>query len=655
MATLINIDNGGTQTDICVIRDDEVFHGKALTTPYDLSECFIDVLRAGAVEVFGNGSAEDADEAFERLLRDTLHLRYSTTEGTNRVVQCEGPRLGLILSEGVDSESLKGVGEAGEMFEVLIGDRVRHIDATVEDGILEEGTVKAVNDLLSQGASRLVIALSAGNAREDEERMFDIILRRYPRHLLGAVPVLFSHNMAHDADDTRRTWAALLNSFLHPGMEQFLYQADRTLRQHHVRKPMLIYCNDGTSKRVAKTIALKTLDSGPRGGIDGARALARHYGLERCITLDVGGTTADISLIEPESVPEQRRGHVRGIPISLPLPEVRAIGVAGSSILKADKDGRIRVGPRSVGSTPGPACFARGGTEATMTDVNLLLGLLDAESYFGGRLKLDAERARQAIEKNVAEPLGCSVEEALPRLVDAFEQGIADGTREIFGKKGKATLLAFGGAGPMNACGVAGRLGIEHVLVPRLAAVFSAFGIGFSDIAHVYDCPLDEVSEAAFKQTVATLLEEAERGMFAEGYDFKECRHSFRLEYDAKGKESMVELDGGRKLPKLPAGAANVMVRLEVHKPIPGSRLEKLNPKRKRHAPKAADKRNLLLGDGKRADVPVYRFEDLKPGAAAPGPAVVEERFFTCRVPPDWSFVVDENRNLNVHAAGMEE
>lgn len=649
MSTLINIDNGGTQTDICVIRGDEVFHGKALTTPYDLSECFVDVLQAGAGEVFGNGSAEDTDaaEAFERLLRETLHLRYSTTEGTNRVVQREGPRLGLILSQGADPESLKGESLARDMFEALVGDRVRHLDATVDDDTLDENTVKAINDLLTHGAQRLVIALSEGDPRTDESRMFDIILRRYPRHLLGAVPVLFSYNMAHDADHARRTWAALLNSFLHPGMEQFLYQADRTLRQHHVRKPMLIYCNDGTSKRVAKTVALKTLDSGPRGGIDGARALARHYGIERCITLDVGGTTADISLIGPDQVPEQRRGRVHGIPISLPLPEVQAIGVAGSSILRVDEAGTIRVGPRSVGSTPGPACFARGGTEATMTDVNLLLGLLDAESYFGGKLKLDSERARQAIETNVAEPLGCSVEEAVPRMVDAFELAIAEGIKETFGG-GKATLLAFGGAGPMNACGVARRLGVEHVLVPRLAAVFSAFGIGFSDIAHIYDRPLDEVSQAALKDATESLLEEAERGMFAEGYDLGECQHNFKLEYDQSGQEFAVELDGAGSLPDLPAEAGNVTVQLEVHKPIPGSHLEQLDPRRKQHEPEAAGQRNLLMEDGTRHDVPVYRVEDMMPGAAASGPAVVEERFFTSQVPADWSFVVDENRNLNI-------
>lgn len=648
MHTLINIDNGGTQTDICVIRGDRLFHGKALTTPYDLSECFLDVIKAGATEVFGEG--DSSDEALERLLRETVHLRYSTTEGTNRVVQGDGPRLGLILTDQTDPQVLLQGRAAQEMFDTLVGNRVRHINPTKQGPELESQLVSNVNELLTLGATRLVVALAGdANARADEDRLFDIILERYPRHLLGAVPVLFSYNVANDSDDARRTWTALLNSFLHPGIERFLYEADRTLRQHHVRRPMLIYCNDGTSKRVAKTVALKTLDSGPRGGLDGARALVRHYGLERCVTLDIGGTTADISLVNPDFIPEQRRGYVRHIPISLPLPEVNSIGVAGSSVFSLTEDRQIQVGPQSVGSTPGPACFGRGGTSATMTDVNLLVGLLDPASYFDGKLTLDKNRAEQAVTQNIAEPLGISLNEALKRMGETFEETVADGIRGQFELSGDESLLAFGGAGPMNACGVARRLGIRRVIVPRLAAVFSAFGIGFSDITHLYERPLPKVTKAQLAQARETLLEDARRGMFAEGYELKDCRLDWSLEYDASdGRAVAIPLNGSGVPKGVPRDLTNTLVRLHASRPIPGSQLVRVNPKRETHLPKEAGQRSLLLGSREPTAVPVFQVDGLAPGATGRGPAVVEERFFTCYVPTDWSFVVDENRNLDV-------
>lgn len=648
MTTLINIDNGGTQTDICVLRDEQVFRAKALTTPYDLSECFINVLKAGANEVFSNGQAADPEEAFDRLLQDTTHLRYSTTEGTNRIVQQDGPRLGLIVNTGTNPQAALGAGDHKPLFDVIVGDRVGEVDANSDDETLEEQVVAAINGLLAQGASRLVVALSEGDARQDESRLFDIILKRYPRHLLGAVPVLFSHEIASDENTDRRTWTALLNAFLHPAVEEFLYQADRTLRRQHVRQPMLIYCNDGTTKRVAKTVAMKTVDSGPRGGLEGARALARHYGLDRLIMLDVGGTTADISLVEPEAAPQKRRGEIHGIPISMPMPDVATVGVAGSSVFSVDEAGNLSVGPRSVGSTPGPACFARGGTEATQTDVNLLLGLLDADSYFGGQLRLDAARAEQAVKTHVAAPLGITVDEALPRMVDCFETAIAEGVEAQFGTSQDATLLAFGGAGPMNACGIAECLGAEQVLVPSLSAVFSAFGMGFSDIAHIYEIPLEQVDAGALQTAAEQLREQAANGMFAEGYALEECSQAFTLEYDRAGTEIAQPVENMASPPDVPDGAASVALSLEVHKPIPGSKLAALNPDRNRYQPEASDHRQLRLASGERREAPLYRIEDLECGAAAPGPAVIEEKFFTCRVPDGWAFVVDENRNLTL-------
>jgi len=642
MPMQINIDNGGTLTDVCVVSGKDIFHAKSLTTPYDLSECFVSVLTAASKNVYG-------EEDLSRLLRETDHLRYSTTEGTNRIVQRDGPRLGLVLSKGSKLSKLQVGGSTKEMLDLLVDDRVRFVDPKQKMATFEKNVVAAVNELMAQGANRLVVSLSGkkGNASDDEQVIKEIILRRYPRHLLGAVPVLFSREMVNHEDDVRRTWTGLLNAFLHLGTERFLYNAENILRSRHVRRPMLIYGNDGTSKRVAKTVALKTLGSGPRGGSEGGRALVKHYGLKRCITLDVGGTTADIGLIESHDIPQKRRGSIEGIPISLSLPEVLSIGAGGSSVIRV-KDKKITVGPDSVGSTPGPACFARGGTKATLTDANLLMGLLDPKSYSGGTMQLDMQRAEQAVKTDVADPLGCSVQAAAGKIVTAFEKTIAKGIKAQVSDVKNVTLLAYGGAGPMNACGVAAALGVNKVIVPRLAAVFSAFGIGFSDIAHTYESLLDTANAKNFKAAVDTLLQEAERGMFAEGYALDDCQMEFSVEYEVGGKEALAQVSAKRKLPKLPKNAANVNVRLAVHKDIPGCSLEKLNPKRKTSKVKSSGKRKILDADGNHSEIAVYRVEDMKPGSSGEGPAIVEEAYFTCHVPTGWSFVADENRNINL-------
>src|SRR5581483_7030899 len=194
-----------------------------------------------------------------------------------------------------------------------------------------------------------------------------ILLRKFPPHLLGTLPVVYGHELVADEDDSRRTWTAIFNSFLHPAMERFLYSAEHRLQEHKIRKPLLIFRNDGGASRVARTSAIKTYSSGPRGGAEALRALAAHYGFDRVVGMDVGGTTTDITVVANGEIRTEAYGTIEGVRSSLPLCDVTSVGVGGSSIISV-VDGSIKVGPDSVGSTPGPACFGFGGTSATITD-----------------------------------------------------------------------------------------------------------------------------------------------------------------------------------------------------------------------------------------------------------------------------------------------
>ncbi len=641
MSMLISIDNGGTLTDACVIYGAKVFRAKTLTTPHDLTQCFVQVLKDVSERIYG-------EPRMDSLLEEVDYIRYSTTQGTNAVVQRKGPRLGLILRKGQKVKALVRNKDEGDLLEAMVGERVAFVDPSQSEEKLETSLTQVINDLMAAGANRLVVSLGGDTLVADEGKIKRVALVRYPRHLLGAVPMLYSHQLSDDGDDARRTWSSLINAFLHPAMERFLYNAENVLREARARNPLLIFCNDGTSSRVAKTVALKTWGSGPRGGMEGARTLAQHYNKTTVLTMDIGGTTTDIGMVDRGSVREQRWGSLEDIQISFPLCEIDSLGVGGSSIFKVVK-GKLQVGPESVGGAPGPACFGYGGKEATITDVNLLLGILDGDSYFGGTIKLDPARAKAAIEENVAKPLKISLDEALVRMEAAYIEKISNAMASMGADVSSAALLAYGGAGPMTACKVAEKLGIKEIIVPRMAAVFSAFGIGFSDIAHNYDAALTQADEGGLRDVIARLSKRAERDMFAEGFDLSECSIDKTLTFTQNGEQAARRLNGDLSVPDGIKQAQDVRVQLRATRAIPHFALKQNDTKGGKSA-STKQKRSVRLLEGKTLApakaLPLYLHSELVPGNSGAGPAVVEEEYFTCVVPDGWSFSVNENYDL---------
>ena len=628
---LINIDNGGTLTDFCVIDGDKVHRTKSVTTPYDLSKCFFDGLRKASRALYGK-------EDLQSLLLNTDHIRYSTTQGTNALVERKGHRLGLVLS-GMDLAELQSDIAQKDVFADLVGARVATLDLSLDDAALELAATQAINQLSSAGANRIVIGVGGAERDAGEQRIKSMLLRKFPQHLLGAIPLLYSHDVAQDDDDARRIWTALFNAFLHPAMERFLYNSEHRLREFKTKNPLLIYRNDGDSARISRTAAVKTYSSGPRGGAEGAKALAVHYGFQRLLGMDIGGTTTDISLVDNGTVRTDRRGRIEGVAISLPLCNVVSAGVGGSSIIKA-ADGAIKVGPESVGGAPGPACFGLGGKEATITDVFLAKGLLDPASYFGGELKIDIDRARAAIEDNVAKPLNLTVEQAAEAMERAWVQKIADSLKAFTGITPDTTLAAFGGAGPFTVCKVAEAIGVSQAVIPGLAAVFSAFGVGFSDIAHHHEARLARAENDALKAAREKLIEQARRGMFAEGFDFTDCRLEWELQVD----EKVLPLTGDALPENLPHGARVTLV-LKITKPIARAQLAGTFGRR-RAAAQARGVRRIRSADGQWANLPLYRVEEQREAVQAEGPCVLEEAFFTCRVDEGWRFEINETGDI---------
>ena len=638
---LINIDNGGTLTDLCIIDGEKIYRTKTITTPHDLSQCIFDGLKKASALIYG-------EVDLQSLLLSTEAIRYSTTQGTNALVERKGPRIGLLLGGGLSAKSLQGDESAKDLFQAIVGNRYVELDNAIpSEGIASEA-IKAVNALAAAGANRIVISFSGSNRIANEANIKRHLLHAFPPHLLGALPLLYASEIAEDSSDLRRTWTAVCNSFLHPAMEKFLYNAEHKLREEHTQSPLLIFRNDGNAGRVSRTIALKTYSSGPRGGMEGAKALARHYQFKKLLSMDIGGTTTDIGIIEDDVIRSTLRGRVENVETSFPLCDVVSSGVGGSSIIKV-VDGQIKVGPESVGSTPGPACFGLGGKLATITDAFLLMGLLDPSSFFGGDLKLDIDRAKTAITEAIAVPLGVDLQSAIHEMEKAWVHKIAESITRYADVKEDMTLAAFGGGGPLVACKVAEAININEIIIPSLAAVFSAFGIGFSDIGHTFLQKLEDINQASINLARVKIKEIASRGMFSEGTTIENCKLEEWIEICTNDVIKSYAL-GSSGIPKKLTAGETAALYLKSTKAVPHPVL-KGSFKEKSASALSTSTRKVLI-DGSHQDLPLYLVEQQVGAVKAMGPAILEESFFTCRVDKGWSFFINNSGDILLTKVG---
>ncbi len=639
MGLLVNIDNGGSFTDAFATDGERVAHVKSPTTPHDLTQCFVATLTRLSRELYG-------EDDLARLLGETEHLRYSTTSGTNAVVEHKGMPVGLIVESGEESH-LYGAG-AGLGQTALWRAMVPNppVGLGFAAGKLDElELIDRFNRMIAQGVSRIVVALANPGL---ERQVKDAVLERYPRHLLGAIPVLFSHELVRDADHGRRLLSAVVNSYLHPGMEHFLYGADRVARQYHLGKPLLIYRNDGDSARVAKTTAIKTYGSGPRGGMEGAVAYANCYGSPLLVAMDIGGTTTDISVVVDGKPTLLGHGMVgeEAIPCSFAMGDILSIGYGGSSIFRVDGK-HLVIGPESVGAAPGPACFGRGGDQPTITDALLLAGVIDGASYLGGELRLNPSLAEDVIGKYIGGPLECSLTAATTRMIAAYEQQVAEHMTAALKSRALAAadgdLLAFGGGGPMNACGIAEAAGFRRVIVPAYASVFSAYGIGFSDLAHQYRVPVAEVVARGADRVLAELRARAARDMYGEGVEAGGWHEAVEVWGTAAGREVRRSFAGG-DLAAIGGGLDDLGLQLTAF-----HRLRRLQLTRPRALPAvagAATGTALARLDNEPAQVPIYSLKAAAPGVVGEGPALFRDDYLTCPVKAGWSFRVTANGDL---------
>jgi N-methylhydantoinase A len=485
----VAVDIGGTFTDLEFVDEatGETHSFKTPTTPEDPSIGLVNALTGAATR-------------HDFTLADITLLIHGTTIATNAVLTRNLPVCALITTAGFEDVLEIGrharrdvYGLRPEERPVLVARRRRFgvIERTGANGSTVtpldradlERVIKAVE---ASGAAAVAVSLLNGFLNPAHE----IAIREELKACLPHVFCSCSHEVSPEIREFERTSTTVLNALLMPVVQTYVTGLMRRSRDAGLTAPIyLVQSNGGaaTPEQAGQT-PVNLLLSGPSGGVLAAEKVATAAGRRNIVAVDMGGTSYDVAIIRDGRKSVIAQGDIDGLPVRVPMVEMRTIGAGGGSIIWRDPSGRLQLGPQSAGAHPGPVCYRRGGKEPTVTDVNLILGRLDASRFLGGELLLDLEGARRSLDERIATPLGLGVEAAGEGVLAIVVARLAGAIKLSLFERGldprDFALMSFGGAGGLHAVDVAEELGMREVLFPREPSTFSAHGILQSDIVH---------------------------------------------------------------------------------------------------------------------------------------------------------------------------
>ncbi len=693
----IDIDVGGTFTDFVLTLDGERHIAKCPTTPHDLSIGFLNAIEAGG---------EKVGLTVDELLPKIDIIRYSTTVALNRLLQRVGPRIGLLMTEGHEDAIIIGRGaqwtdgqRVAERRNIAVQNKPHPlIDRSLILGIKERidstGTVVRPLDeedvrqklrlLMDRGARAIVVSLlwSFMNPAH-EKRVREIIREEYKEYHIGFVPVVLSSSVVSKVGEYERTMTAVLDAYLQRSMQNDIGATWDKLRDKGYGGAFLMIHNSGGSADIFKTPASRTFNGGPVAGLMGSAYFAGKLGYKNVIAGDVGGTSFDVALVVESSVRNYTfRPVIDKWMVNVTMMQTISVGAGGGSIAKVD-NGRLSVGPKSAGSMPGPVCYDLGGTNPTVTDADVVLGYINPDTYFGGRMPLNRAKAEKAIREKIAQPLGIEMIEAATLIRRVIDENMAGAIKREVHMRGyhpeEFVLFAFGGAGPTHMAGFRGDVP-KAVMFPA-APVFCAMGSSIMDIVHMYEQsrrmvfmePITEkivIDREQFNETVASMIAKARQDLASEGLNVDDAVYGLELDMlyggqvnlkrassprlkiesdsDAQAVYDEFEKEFGEAFSPLvvnkPGGVFldNFVLRVTVPtwKPeVPVYELQGADPsgaflaKRKAYWPESKEWVN----------TPTYQWERLQAGNVVVGPAVVEAELTTIPVPPEHKFSIEKH------------
>jgi N-methylhydantoinase A len=665
----VAIDTGGTFTDCVYLAGGQIKVVKVFSTPADPSRAVMNGL-----ERIDPGPA--------------LELRHGTTVGTNTMLERTGARVAFVTTEGFEDTIAIGRQTRSSLYDWFAPVPVclvpRELRFGVPERVSAEGEVLRApteEELLAlaervreSDAEAVAISLLFSFANPETERRVELALRS-----LG-LPISSSHRILPEFREYERASTTVVNAYLAPRMESYLTQleqrvlARRVLVRHDRARVDVMQSSGGIiAARLGAQEPVRTVLSGPAGGVIGACRVAGWAGFERIIGFDMGGTSTDVFLADLTAggAPLTRESVVAGVPIGVPVLDIHTAGAGGGSIARFDAGGMLRVGPESAGAEPGPICFGRGNLP-TVTDANFLLGRLDAQSFLGGGVDLDRERTDRLMRAHKG-PLATG-EEFAAGIVRVVETQMEKAIRVISIERGydprQFTLVAFGGGGPLHACSLARALRIRTVVVPAMPGALSAVGILLADTVRDYSRTVMLPDEAMgnLENVFAELERHAAQEFDAEGLHGT-AQRSVDLRYLRQGYELNVEFD-----PRSPAESMASFHRLHRQRygfSQEGRSVEIVNLRLRMIAPGEAytpAKQELVAGDSSTASAAIreiwfdggfrasriYRREALAPGDTVEGPALITEYTSSTALEPGCVARVDGFGNLVIAIAEEE-
>ncbi len=692
----IGIDTGGTFTDIVVLgKTGELITNKAPTTPWDFSVGVMDALKI---------VAQDMGLSLSTLLSRTSAIKHGTTVATNALINRDGSRVGLITTAGFEDTIfiMRAIGKVAGLSE----DEIKH-QATIVKPVpmVSKQLVRGVTELIDFNGN-VVIPVSAEEAREairslveddeveaiavnllfgyvnpiHENKIKELVEEMYPdRRIL----VSLASELVPLVREYARSNTVIINAFLDAPVRNYIDNLRAKLAEAGYERPVMLMQANGGMTTEEEIAAVSLLQSGPCGGVTATKFWADILGHQNVAGADVGGTSFDVSLVVDGLWRYAREPVVERFHIAWPMMDVESIGAGGGTIARVDPATKtLRVGPKSAGANPGPVCYGLGNTEPTVTDADLVLGIIDPDYFLGGRMKLDKKRAEAAIKEKIAGPLGMEVVQAAAGIFDITNSHMADLLRKKVIQVGLAPdeliIYAFGGAGAVHAAGYASELGAKRVYVFPSSAVFSAFGIAVADVIYThmatyrYTMPVDPESlNRTLSGIEERLLGVLQRDGFEEG-DI-EFRRTFYMRYrrqlnelpvrvptkrydvdDIKGItdefDRRYEETYGAGTAYSEAGIELISLSIDAvgktSKPEMRSRKE-VGPDPS-GALKGSRKVYFTFGVNQWLDTKIYELLKLNPGSLLEGPSIIETPTTTIVVPPQKSAKVDVYGNVEI-------
>lgn len=696
MEYVVGVDIGGTFTD-CVTLDDEgtVTLGKALSTPEDFSVGAIEAVRDAARNLGLNGEGE--------LLASTKLFFHACTVADNILITRSGPRTGLITTRGFGDTLLHMRGRTTdgltetEAFHAVAQSKPdpivpRPLIEEVSERIDYKGSVlirlepaeaeRAIRNLLAKGVGSIGVSLLWALSNDSHERMIARIVKEIP----ASVYLTLSSEVAPFVGEYERTATTAFNAYIGPKIAVYLRNLGAVLKEKGLKREPLVMQSYGGVLGIEDTCknAVGTIESGPASGVVGSRFIGERIGLSNILATDMGGTTFKVSVIRRGLVEKDYKPIILRYQIYLTKIWVQSIGAGGGSIAWIDAEtGLLKVGPQGAGPYPGPVCYGHGGTEITVSDADLILGYLNENYFFGGKIALHKEKTLRVLEEKIARPMGMSPVEAASGIYRIINSHMSDLIRKATVERGydprEFTLLAFGGAAPVHAGRYAAELGIKQVIVPLTASVHGATGLVSSDVVYEHgksDHLFVPAGLARINLNFAALVSKAVDRLRAAGFKEEEMRivRSVDMRYRNQVHELNVPLrPGTREVSEhemeeayacfddlyeqtygLGAGHREAGKEILSFRVVATGALEKPNlrkyPLGKKDPDRGLKGERLVYfqENGDFVATKIYDFDRLAPGSEIIGPAIIETPITTIIVNPNDRACIDEFLNVRL-------